>query len=214
LPCGTLCPLQEDRWKTGVGSTTTRFAYDGDNQWADLNGSNAVLTRYVYEDGVDQVLARIVASGTHTGVAYYLTDNLGSVRDVADGSMVVQYHADYDGFGNVTEVNPGWGDRLKFTAREYDSDTGLQYNRARWYDARIGRWLSQDPSGLDAEDANLYRYVRNAPVFTADPSGLMGVFFLGRGERSTGMQMPLMCPGEATSFLERPGKKRCGNHGP
>jgi RHS repeat-associated protein len=171
--------VQEDKWKTGVGSATTRFAYDGDNQWADLSGSNVVLTRYVYGDGADQALARIVASGTHTGVAYYLTDNLGSVRDIADASMVVQYHADYDGFGNVAEVNPGWGDRVKFTAREYDPDTGLLYNRARWYDSRVGRWLSEDPSQFSGGDANLYRYVRNNPVLLVDPSGLIGIFGFG-----------------------------------
>ena len=66
----------------------------------------------------------------------------------------------YDGYGNVlAETNPSFGDRYKFTAREFDSATGLQYNRARYYDPAIGRWTSQDPLGFDGGDANLYRYV-------------------------------------------------------
>jgi uncharacterized protein RhaS with RHS repeats len=47
----------------------------------------------------------------------------------------------------------------------------LQNNGARWYDAITGRWLSQDPIGYRATDANLYRYCRNAPLTRSDPSG-------------------------------------------
>ncbi len=43
---------------------------------------------------------------------------------------------------------------------------------ARWYDPDVGRWLSEDPIGFDAGDANLYRYVGNGVTNTADPSGM------------------------------------------
>ena len=56
--------------------------------------------------------------------------------------------------------------------READSETGLQYNRARYYDPKVGRWLSQDPLGFAAGDGNLYRYVGNAPTRSGDPSRL------------------------------------------
>jgi RHS repeat-associated protein len=78
-----------------------------------------------------------------------------------------------DGHGNVTgEGNAANRDRSKYTARELDSVTGLQYNRARWYDPKTGRWTSQDPLGFDAGDANWYRYVSNDPTNASDPSGL------------------------------------------
>src|SRR5262249_31544862 len=81
----------------------------------------------------------------------------------------------YDGFGKVTnETSTTNNDRFKFTGREYDSETGLQYNRARYYDSATGKWISQDPMGFDAHDGNLYRYVRNAPTRYTDPSGLVG----------------------------------------
>jgi len=51
----------------------------------------------------------------------------------------------------------------------------LQYNRERWYDAAVGRWLSQDPTGFSADDPNLYRYVSNSPTFSDDPTGLWRV---------------------------------------
>jgi RHS repeat-associated protein len=89
-----------------------------------------------------------------------------------DGSSTIQDHLDYDGFGRVTESNTSYGDAFKFTAREYDYDTGLQYNRARYYDPMIGRWMSEDPLGFGAGDENLYRYVANNPVGAVDPTGL------------------------------------------
>ena len=42
---------------------------------------------------------------------------------------------------------------------------------ARWYDPEVGRWLSEDPIGFEAGDANLYRYVGNGVTGTTDPSG-------------------------------------------
>jgi len=43
---------------------------------------------------------------------------------------------------------------------------------ARWYDPTVGRWLSEDPSGLTV-DADPYRYVGNDPTNGTDPSGLV-----------------------------------------
>jgi uncharacterized protein RhaS with RHS repeats len=48
----------------------------------------------------------------------------------------------------------------------------LRNNQNRWYDASIGRWLSEDPIAFAGGDANLYRYVGNGPTNGADPSGL------------------------------------------
>jgi RHS repeat-associated protein len=164
--------VEQDKWKTGGSAATTRFAYDGDNVWADLDGSNNLLVRYLFGDKTDQILTRTVASGTNVGVALYQTDNLGSVRDLSSWSGQVQDHLDFTGFGVVTESNPGNGDRYKFTGREYDADTGLENNRARWYQASNGRWLSEDPVGFGGADPNLTRYVGNSPTYATDSTGL------------------------------------------
>jgi RHS repeat-associated protein len=79
----------------------------------------------------------------------------------------------YDPYGNiVTETNASEGDRFKFAGMEYDSVTGLYYDHARYYDAAIGRFVSQDPMGFAAGDTNVYRYVGNAPTDDTDTSGL------------------------------------------
>src|SRR5213078_4888698 len=72
----------------------------------------------------------------------------------------------------LSESNAAFGDRYKYTGRELDTETSLQYNRARYYDPRIGRWTSEDPKGFGAGDRNLYRYVGNGPTDAVDPSGL------------------------------------------
>ena len=59
-----------------------------------------------------------------------------------------------------------------YTGRLFDKNTGLQNNLNRWYDPKIGRWLSQDPKGFAAGDANLYRYVGNSPTNFKDHTGL------------------------------------------
>ncbi len=61
---------------------------------------------------------------------------------------------------------------IGYTGRPLDLVTGLQNNLNRWYDARTGRWISEDPIGFAAGDANLYRYVGNGPVDAVDPTGL------------------------------------------
>jgi RHS repeat-associated protein len=65
----------------------------------------------------------------------------------------------------------GTGDRFKFTGREYDSITQLYYYRTRYYDARLGRFVSQDPIGFAGGDTNLYRYTFNGATNYTDPSG-------------------------------------------
>src|SRR5262249_9336816 len=81
-------------------AVTQRFAYDGANLWADLDGSNNLVMRRLYLDGPDQVFARIAPSGT---AAWYLADHLGSIRDITENNNGTAIdHIDYDAWGKVT----------------------------------------------------------------------------------------------------------------
>ena len=117
-------------------------------------------------------------------VVWPLTDNLGSVRDLAvynaaTGTTTVVNHRVYDSFGNLlSQTNPATGSAAAldclfgFTGQMFDPSTGLQYNRLRWYDPRLSRFVSQDPSEFTYGDANPYRYVGNSPLDYTDPWGL------------------------------------------
>jgi len=157
--------------------TQTWTVYDGTNPYADFNGSGTLEERYVYGPGVvngaivDQILARTSSGGT---TAWYLTDKLGSVRDIVGSASGGELdHIVYDSFGNIlTETNASNGDRFKFAGMEYDPTTGQYYDRARDYDSTTGRFMSLDPKGFAAGDVDLYRYVHNGPTDGTDPTGL------------------------------------------
>jgi RHS repeat-associated protein len=151
-------------------AVVTDYAYDRGNAWADLTQGGSLITRRLFQDALDSEFARIGSGGS---VDWYLTDRLGSVRDLVDGSGAFKDHLDYSTFGQqIYESNPGYADRYTYASRENDSAIKLEYNRARYYDASTGRWMSQDPEGFKAGDSNLYRYVNNGPTNGTDPSGL------------------------------------------
>ncbi|GAB6184555.1 RHS repeat-associated core domain-containing protein [Thermopirellula anaerolimosa] len=116
--------------------------------------------------------------GLADSVKWTLTDHLNTVRDIAkydpgtDTTTVVN-HLVYDAFGRVmSESNPAVDSLFLFTARPFDADTRLQNNLNRWYDPRVGRWLSEDPIRFAAGDENLYRYVHNGVLLLTDATGL------------------------------------------
>lgn len=156
----------------GAGSTTAtveRFIYDDDHIALIFDGSGTQTHRYLHGTKIDQILADENASGQ---VQWALSDNQGTVRDLVDSIGTIVNHITYDSFGNVAnQTNPAIDTRFSYTGREFDEETGLYYYRARYYDAQVGRFISEDPIGFDAGSANLYRYVDNSPLNATDPSG-------------------------------------------
>jgi RHS repeat-associated protein len=96
-------------------------------------------------------------------------DGLGSIIAMTDAAGNVTSRRQYDAWGNleVGADQPGYA----FTGREWDPETQLYYYRARYYDPKIGRFISQDPIGF-AGGVNLYPYVGNRPTTLSDPLGL------------------------------------------
>lgn len=131
---------------------------------------DAVRARYLFGTTLDEIIARY---RPNEGTAWYLTDHLGSVRDIVDGAGQRIDHIDYDSFGVIlAETNPAAGDRFKFTGREWNAELGLYYYRARMYTPATGRFMIEDRLGLVAQDTNLYRYVFNRPTTLTDPHGM------------------------------------------
>jgi RHS repeat-associated protein len=160
----------EDSDGNGSTDVTQRFGYDGANVWADLDGSSGLTYRRLFGQGVDNPVARVTAAGT---VVWYLTDHQHSVIGMVDYLGASLGAITYDPYGNILTDSTGVNaDRFKYTAREWDSSVKLQYNRARYFDPGIGKWISMDPLGFGPGDANLYRYVANEVAYRIDPTGL------------------------------------------
>jgi RHS repeat-associated protein len=166
--------VQKAVWTQSGGSTvTTRFAYDKRRIWADLDGSSALVTRYLRGSRVLELLARVAGAGT---AAWLLADRLGTIRNVSDNTGVVTGTLVYDGFGNVTsESSPTNSGAYTFVGYRWDRETGLYRpdpTVGRLYFPGAGRWNSRDLWGFDSGDENLYRYVRNNSVNMTDALGL------------------------------------------
>ncbi|MCX7386388.1 MAG: hypothetical protein NTX48_06945, partial [Planctomycetales bacterium] len=140
----------------------------------DGSGLATLTTRYLHGSQFDQILASEATSGNV--VTWALADHQGTVRDMvryASGTTTVVNHRKFDAFGNLTAESDATVKFLySYTGREWDGDAGLYYYRARWYDAKIGRFISEDPTGFRAGDTNLNRYVGNSTANRTDPTGL------------------------------------------
>ena len=155
----------------GSYETIERAVWDRGEVSLVLDDAGSIQHRFLQGPGVDQVFADESATD---GLLWYLTDNQNSVRDVVDSSGTLLNHLSYSTFGKITsESDDSKTPYFAYTGREFDEVTGLQYNRARYYDAETGRWLSNDPIGFAAGDANIQRYVGNSPTNATDPSGLI-----------------------------------------
>ena len=156
---------------------TGYFVYDGDQMVLELEPDADVAHRLLWGPAVDQALADEAGGGGE--VYWYFTDHLGSVRDVATYNTTtnvttIANHIAFDSYGKRTsETNSSLGDfDVGFTGKWFDRATGLQWNLNRWYNPAIQRWMSEDPIGFAGGDANLSRYVGNAPTGFIDPDGL------------------------------------------
>lgn len=114
--------------------------------------------------GIDNKLRQT----TSTTSLHFIQDHLGSTRALTDGSGNVVQQQQYDSFGNSSGSSLT---RYGYTGRERDPDTGLLYYRARWYDAQVGRFITEDPIGFQGGD-NFYAYAQNNPLRWRDPLGL------------------------------------------
>ena len=181
--------------QTGEAPQTTTYSYDGDGRRVMKQGSTT--TAYLY-DAQGEVVAEYGGAATVAActTCYLTVDHLGSTRLMTDGvtATPVERH-DYRPFGEELFAGTGGrtaglgyltadaGDdlRRKFTGKERDAETGLDYFGARYLSSAQGRFTSPDwsptPQAVpyadltDPQTLNLYSYVRNNPLSRADADG-------------------------------------------
>lgn len=155
------------RIEKNVNGTITRYLYDREDILLEYNGAGSIAARYLHGPGIDEPLALEKDGQTY----YYQADGLGSVIALADSAGGIAQTYRYDAFGSLVSGDPAIAQPYTYTAREWDTETGLYYYRARHYDPIAGRFLQRDPIGFAGGDVNLYAYVQNNPVNLIDPNG-------------------------------------------
>jgi RHS repeat-associated protein len=115
-----------------------------------------------------------VAAQAAETVTYYYTSPQGTVLAKTDAAGNVISNTDYRPYGaqalGTPEDGPGYGGHVN------DTDTGLLYVQARYYDAETGRFYSSDPVAVTAGDLflfNRYSYANGNPVAYTDPTGML-----------------------------------------
>ena len=173
-------------------SGAATYSYDGDGKRVKKTVGSAT-TIFVYDVGGRLIAEYFSTASTTGGGTLYLTDDhLGSTRVVTDASGNLKGRHDYLPFGEeipsgiggrttTMEYGSNDGVRQRFTGKEWDTETGLDYFGARYLSAAQGRWTIPDWSEgaapvpyadlHDPQTLNLYAYVRNNPLTRSDPDG-------------------------------------------
>ncbi|NVP17726.1 RHS repeat-associated core domain-containing protein, partial [Candidatus Gracilibacteria bacterium] len=98
-------------------------------------------------------------------------DNLGNILEEYEYDVFGKPYSKDINTGKVTNLKASTiGNTRLFTGREYERGLQLYYNRARYYNPELGRFISRDPIDI-SDDVNLYSYVGNSPVSFVDPMG-------------------------------------------
>jgi RHS repeat-associated protein len=150
-------------------SSTTIYVYDGDNAVETVNATGGVVARYTEGQNIDEPLAMLL-SGT---ASYYESDALGTITSLSSSAGALAQTYTYDTFGNTTNSSGSLTNFFRYTGREFDTETGLYYDRARYLDPTTGRFVNEDPLAFNA-GLNFYDYVNGDPTNLADPTGLFG----------------------------------------
>ena len=128
-------------------------------------------------------VAATSAQPTNAGplaASYYMDDHLGTAQmELAGGGWPI-WQGQFTPFGQELDTEPTTM-HYKFTGKERDAESGLDYFGARYYGSSMGRWMSPDwadkPEAVpyssldDPQTLNLYQYVRNNPLSTPDIDG-------------------------------------------
>ncbi len=148
----------------------TNFCWNGDQLWSETNhtpkGIDSQL--YIFEPNSFRPLALVKDEEVH----HYHLDHLGTPQEITNANGDIVWQAQYKAYGQIAGFSekPTINNPLRFQGQYFDSETGLHYNRHRYYDPSVGRFTNQDPVGLLGGD-NGYRYAPN-PVGWVDPFGL------------------------------------------
>ncbi len=164
------------------------YRWDGDQligqQQYYADGSAAREVQWVYEPGSFRPLAQVEAQGDSTQLHYIVTDLTGTARELCSEEGEIRWRGEQGLWGTHREerrpipLRRYLGDaaneevycELRYQGQLYDAETGLYYNRHRYYDAESGQYLSPDPIGL-LGGRRPQGYVHN-PLEWVDPLGL------------------------------------------
>jgi RHS repeat-associated protein len=156
---------------TSTGAAVKRYWSMGGNTLAEGDGTGNLTAEYVYFGGKRIARIDLPANTVH----YYLSDHLGSTSIIVSAAGAVEEESDYSPYGTEF-VGTSGPNHYKFTGKERDVETQLDYFGARYYGNILGRFVNPDQPFADEDEGdpqswNLYTYARNNPLRYVDLDG-------------------------------------------
>ena len=144
------------RIRKSFAGTTTHFVWDGNmplHEWTEEAEENVVT--WLFEQDTFVPAAKLVANGDCFSI---ISDYLGTPMQAYDKEGNKVWEQELDIYGRQRK-RPSSFIPFKYQGQYEDAETGLYYNRFRYYDPNAGSYISQDPIGLEGDTLNLYNYV-------------------------------------------------------
>jgi RHS repeat-associated protein len=175
LPDGTRWTYRYDALGRRISkegpSGITRFIYDGNTLCLAMSEQGGFFEQWVYTPGTYAPIAKIERRETYA----VLTDRIGTPTELLDAFGEIRWSGKYSLWGQLQDERKSGADcLLRFPGQWFDAESGLHYNNFRFYDPRLGRYLSPDPIPMSPSD-NVYTYVPN-PLWWIDPLGLVATY--------------------------------------
>jgi len=177
------------------GTVTTSYGYDGDGVRLWRSSSAGSTTRYLVDPTAEMPNVMVESDASNNPHRFYIHGASGLLASIDAAGTASTYHFSHRGDtlaltnagGNVTEsygyspygvtvsANATWNP-FRFIGQHgvMDEGNGLQFMRARYYSASVGRFLSLDQlpgAATEAQTLNRFAYASGEPLLTIDPSG-------------------------------------------
>jgi RHS repeat-associated protein len=187
VPPGKTSTYDAENRMATTNSGTVTLQYDGESRRVLKRFNSGEKTVYVY-DTLGRLAAEYGGPPAFSGTRFMTQDPLGSTRVVTDETMTVRGRHDFLPFGEEIPKTVGLRPQIgayegldavrhRFTGKERDFETGLDYFGARYFSGGQGRFTSANPGSAGANQAepqtwNGYSLALNSPLRFNDPDGL------------------------------------------
>ena len=194
-------------WKKS-GTKEVRYVWAGEQliREVEKDGPRTVTRDYLYKPGTHIPLALRLGEDIYC----YHTDHLGTPLRMTDSQGRVVWSAEYRAFGEAIPKIHQVANPCALPGQYCDEETGLHYNRFRYYAPHLGRYVTRDPLTFLA-GVNFYAYAGNDPSNGSDPLGLSwwktalsvaaGVVVGGLVLASAPLSIPLLVAGAGATVV-------------
>ena len=162
----------------------THFVWDGNvplHEWQEVSSDTEKtnITTWLFEQNTFIPAAKLAGNGESFSI---VSDYLGTPLQAFDNNGNKVWEQELDIFGRKrTGNNNSSFIPFKYQGQYEDIETGLYYNRFRYYEPNTGTYISQDPIGLVGNNPTLYGYVEDPNIFV-DILGLTGTYMFTDGK--------------------------------